>query len=159
MGQSAIFRKRETFYVPTHRIRLIGPWEYAWTPTASLPTEVNEASDVPATGNVRMPCDWLSLFGTKSGVATFSRRFHRPTNLEPHERVFLVFEGIGGAGRVGLNDEPLGQVALTDRTIEFDVTGRLAPFNRMDVELQFTPSETAPTQGGLYGAVVLEIRS
>ncbi len=92
-------------------------------------------------------------------MATFSRRFHRPTNLEPHERVFLVFEGIGGAGRVRLNDEPLGQVTLNDRPIEFDVTGRLAPFNRIDVELQFTPSDTVPSQGGLYGAVALEIRS
>ena len=145
--------------MPTHRIRLIGPWEYSWTPDAGLPNDATEASQVPAAGSVKMPCDWLSLFGTKSVVATFSRRFHRPTNLEPHERVFLVFEGIGGAGRVTLNDEPLGQVTLNDRPIEFDVTRRLAPFNRMDVELQFTPADTAPSQGGLYGAVVLEIRS
>ena len=92
-------------------------------------------------------------------MATFSRRFHRPTNLEPHERVFLVFDGIGGEGRITLNNEPLGQVELTDRPIECEVTSRLLAFNQVDVALQFTPSDTVPSQGGLYGTVALEIRS
>lgn len=110
-----------------------------------------------------MPCEWRTLFGDKSGTATFSRRFHRPTNLEPHEQVFLVFDGIGGEGQLRLNDEPLRSVAHSDRPIECEVTNRLLSFNRLEVELQFSPSDTesdtVAVHGGLYESVALEIRS
>lgn len=142
--------------MPTHRIRLIGPWEYSWTGSLTAPTE---SLSETTSGSVKMPCDWLVLFGTDAGAATFSRRFHCPTNLEPHERVFLVFEGIGGQGEIALNDEVLAQVTPTDQPVEVEVTNRLQRFNRLNVSLQFNPQAATPYRGGLYGAVVLEIRA
>ena len=105
-----------------------------------------------------MPIDWVSLFGHQPGRACFRRRFGRPTNLEPHERVFLVFDGIGGAARVTLNDRCLGTIDAENETAEFDVTGLLNWRNQMTVEIEFDPARSRGRPGGLWAPVVLEIR-
>lgn len=103
-----------------------------------------------------MPCGWEQLFGSASGTATFSRKFHRPSNLEPHERVLIVLTGVGGEGTLSLNDKPLSQFAATDSTVEADATSELRPFNVLAVQITFDPA--ARVAGGLFAPVVLEIR-
>ena len=105
-----------------------------------------------------MPIDWISLFGDRSGRARFLRRFGRPTNLEPHERLFLMFDGIGGAARVALNNGLLGTIDAKNETAQFEVTGLLNWRNVMTVEIEFDPAHSPGRRGGLWAPVVLEIR-
>lgn len=138
----------------THQIRLIGPWEFEWESDGGGPGVPTEA----ASGSIKMPCEWRGLFGDVAGTAVFSRNFHRPTNLDPHERVVIVFTGIGGVGRVNLNEETLVQFGESPRPVEVDVTDFLKPFNVLEIDLRFDP-DSDPTPGGLFAPVVLEIRS
>src|SRR5262245_17267846 len=105
----------------THRIRLKGPWEYQWV--ASDDASPIESST--AVGRVKMPSDWQSTFGDRAGTVRFRRRFHRPTNLEPHERVSIAFDGIGGSGQVWLNGTTLGTFAAEAHSLAFDITALL----------------------------------
>lgn len=135
-----------------HRIRLMGPWDFDWSGTDS-------SSASPQRGSIKMPCTWRSLFGNEKGHATFSRRFHRPTNLESHEKVVLVFSGLGGDGDVSLNGVRLRSFTLADQTLECDVTERLLPFNQLQVAIRFDPTVGNEAPGGLYEPVIIEIRS
>lgn len=142
--------------VSVHRIRLIGPWDYVWSPT-EIPVA---ATSLPAAGSVKMPCDWQTLFGSQAGRATFSRKFHCPTNLESHEQVVIVLSGVGGEGQIFLNGNPLFQFPAGSESPEVDVTQHLQRFNVLEVVLQFTPSTDTPaTTGGLFGPVMIEIHS
>jgi hypothetical protein len=105
-----------------------------------------------------MPATWQSLFGDAAGTARFRRRFNRPTNLDPDERVFLVFGGLAGWVRVSLNGAELGSLSAGHDPAEFDVTPRLAPRNTLDVEVTFDPAAVAGRPGGLWAPVALEIR-
>lgn len=139
-----------------HRIRLIGPWDYGWSPTEILTT----VTSLPTAGSVKMPCDWQTLFGSLGGRATFSRKFHCPTNLEPHEQVVIVLSEVGGEGQIFLNDDLLFQFPAGSESPEVNVTQHLQRFNVLEVVLQFTPSTDIPaTAGGLFGPVMIEIRS
>lgn len=130
-----------------HTIRLLGPWDFEWL----APTPPRTGA---ATGSVRMPCDWLSLFGDSAGPCRFSRCFHKPTNLDPHEQVWLVATGVGGTGFARLNTLPLGAVAPFS---EWEITAMLQKFNRVDFDIEFSPgASTGP--GGLFAPVVFEIR-
>jgi len=106
-----------------------------------------------------MPCDWHSLFGPVVGPATFRRRFHRPSNLEPHERVWLICTGVRGRGSVSLNDELLSEFSSDGEAVECEVTSRLQPFNVVSIRLSVSSSEEHQPPGGLFEPVVLEIRS
>lgn len=148
-----------------HRIRLAGPWDYRWLsddvhcslgdfPRDIIPLE--DATDRSG-GSVKMPCDWTTLFGPRAGCASFKRKFHRPTNLESHERVAIQLTGVGGEGLIVLN----GKTVLCfkeAKAVEVDVTESLRPFNTVDVLLRFVP-EAEGKIGGLYDSVFLEIRS
>jgi hypothetical protein len=106
-----------------------------------------------------MPRDWQSLFGSDAGCATFSRRFHRPTNLEPHEQVVIVLTGVGGRGTLSLNGEVLSEFASDAEAVEADVTQRLQAFNVLEVCVCFDPGLVPQRPGGLFAPVVLEIRA
>jgi hypothetical protein len=110
-------------------------------------------------GTTAMPCDWHSLFGPVAGTATFSRRFHRPSNLEPHERVWLICTGVRGSGSVSLNDELLTEFSSDGEAVECEVTSRLQPFNIVSMRLSVGSIEEPQRPGGLFEPVVLEIRS
>jgi beta-galactosidase/beta-glucuronidase len=104
-----------------------------------------------------MPADWQSLFGTHSGTATFLRKFHKPTNLEPHEQVRLVFEAINGQGTITLNGSPIGKASGTNDRLKIDVTTSLKQYNELTIELTFDPASSPSSPGGLTGPVSLEI--
>ena len=137
-----------------HRIHLKGPWDFVWHASDTASGEMRSR-----TGTVAMPQDWVSLFGAEPGTARFQRKFHRPTNLEPHERVLLILTEVRGAGSVQLNDQPVGEFRGCGAAIEFELTAILNPFNVLSIEMTFHPANEPSLPGGLYGPVALEIRS
>jgi beta-galactosidase/beta-glucuronidase len=132
--------------MPTHRMHLKGPWNTRW---------LNR--DEPAR-QVVMPSDWQSLFGDEAGTVEFRRKFNQPTNLEPHEHVWVVFDGILGAAQARLNGQRLGRIADNVTTAEFEITPHLRLHNELVVELTFDPQSAGGVPGGLWGPVALEIR-
>jgi beta-galactosidase/beta-glucuronidase len=140
-----------------HRIRLKGPWEYEWRSSSATADAATAAIGFPRTGRVKMPASWQDAFGDEAGEVKFRRRFQKPTNLDPHERVSLVFDGIGGTGRVALNGQELGSVTASDDTQRYDVTLLLQASNELLVELAFEPRQSGSATGGLWGPVVIEI--
>ena len=138
--------------MPVHRIRLLGPWEFAWEGSAGGGTPL------VTEGTTAMPCDWHSLFGPVAGTATFRRGFHRPSNLEPHERVWLICTGVRGRGTVSLNDEQLSEFDADGEAVACEVTSRLEPFNVVSIRLSVGAVEEHHPPGGLFEPVVLEIR-
>lgn len=127
-----------------HRINLKGPWEY-------------EAAGGSPRGRVTMPADWQSLFDAAVTRASFRRTFHKPSNLDPNERVFLVLDAVGGTGTIALNGKPAGELTDSDRPQRFDVTDALQPFSELVVDLSVAPGYDGPA--GLHGVVALEIES
>ena len=135
-----------------HRIRLIGPWEFAWRSSTGVGVESDSGAE---SGTIKMPCDWQSIFGSRGVKVAFSRRFHRPTNLESHEQVLVVLTGVGGSGTIRLNGSSLLEFRALD-SVEVDVTNKLEAFNLLEVEVEHQPIEGI--LGGLHAPVVLEIR-
>jgi len=155
-----------------HIIRLRGPWEYkplahVWIGEGGVRRE--SVDSLPPAGRVQLPADWGATLGAEfRGRVRYERRFHLPTNLDRHERVWLVVEGIDYFGAVSLNATPLGPIVGYNHPTEFDLTGILLPRNvlTLDVELpQYASGATAPERpgrerlsGGPIGEVRLEIR-
>ena len=135
--------------MPAHRMHLKGPWEI----------EIPEGGDLAAVPRrVKLPASWQELFGDFRGTLRFCRRFHKPTNLDEHERVWLVFDGLGGLARVYVNDQELGTVGPTTPTGEFDITPLLQFTNRLHVDVGFIEPAASTAPGGLWAPVALEIR-
>lgn len=139
--------------MPVHRIRLLGPWEFVWEGASGAETPL------VTEGITAMPCDWGRLFGAVAGTASFRRRFHRPSNLDAHERVWLICTGVRGRGTVSLNDEQLSEFDSDGEAVECEVTSRLAPFNVVNIRLSVGAIEEHQPPGGLFEPVVLEIRN
>jgi hypothetical protein len=106
-----------------------------------------------------MPCDWRSLFDNLSGTALLKRRFHRPTNLEPTDQVWLVCAGVRGNGTILLNDQSLREFSADGESVECELTGKLHPFNIVSVRLSVTIEPEDARPAGLFEPVALEIRS
>ena len=136
-----------------HRIRLLGPWEFAWEGSAGGETPL------VTEGTTAMPCDWNGLFGAVAGTAIFRRRFHRPSNLEAHERVWLICTGVRGRGSVSLNETLLSEFTSDGEAVECEVTSHLQPFNVVSIRLSVGAIKEHQPPGGLFQPVVLEIRS
>jgi hypothetical protein len=122
-----------------HVIRLRGPWNYEAVAR--------------------------SLESDRSGVRC-TRRFNCPTNLDPLERVWLVFDGLEREARVTLNDQPLGELGSPAPLHELEITPVLLEHNVLAVEVSLRPEELADIEvrgrraggaGGLFGEVRLEI--
>ncbi len=105
-----------------------------------------------------MPMSWRELFGVNAGRVEFRRKFNMPTNLESHEHVWIVFDGIGGDSAVSVNRKSLGHVAADKSKAEFEITSLLNVHNELCVDLSFDPARAPPQSGGLWGPVALEIR-
>lgn len=144
-----------------YRMQLLGPWRYEWLepgpPAAGVDGDFPPAPGEP---RLRMPVDWCGAFGTRAGTVRFCRRFQQPTNLEPHERVWLAFDGVGGAAVFCLNGEELGRLSSPGGPAAFDITARIRRSNELSVEIAFDPAAALPDQpGGLWAPVAIEIRS
>ena len=77
------------------------------------------------------------MLGDFRGVVRFVRPFHRPTNLDPDERVFLVFSAVGGRGEVRLDGHPLGRLDTRDAPQDADITDHLRPNMQVTIDLEF----------------------
>ena len=131
-----------------HRMFLKGPWE------------VRRLDCDEPTLRVKLPASWQAIFqGSNSGRAEFRRKFNQPTNLESHESVWIVFQGVRGAAWVNLNGQRLGDIDIDDATAEFEITRHLALHNELVVQLTFRIGAPPDQPGGLWGPVALEIRS
>jgi hypothetical protein len=142
-----------------YRIALRGPWEFEPVATTDPGSEMmteGKAASFPS-GRARFPAGWTELFGEFRGKMRFRRRFHRPTNLDPHERVWLVLEAVGGTGRIEINGCSLGTVAHSTVPQRFDVTDFLIGNDDLVIELAWHGSTTGSEPGGLYAPVILEI--
>jgi beta-galactosidase/beta-glucuronidase len=157
------------YYLPSsmpHVIRLCGPWEYDLLERSAL-GEASSTFDLPLSGKVQMPCDWSATLGDDFfGRVRYVRHFNSPTNLGPRERVWLVFDGADHSADVMLNGEPLGRFA-GEGSVRFEITQRLAPHNRLEVEVSLAPEmfhspargHRVGLPGGLTGEVRLEIET
>jgi len=153
-----------------HTIRLRGPWKlqaierFVLRPDGShCPT----SDQLPSATLAKMPADWSEMLEECFlGVVRYSRNFNRPTNLEPHERVWLVVEPPRSHGRVCANDVELGCVRLGAPAGRFDITALLKDYNavvidvghpELDGEGQAIGDGSLSEAGGLVGEVRLEI--
>ncbi|HEX4415628.1 MAG TPA: hypothetical protein VH107_18490 [Lacipirellulaceae bacterium] len=143
-----------------HVIRLRGPWQVI--PLARfLPQsdgtylEVEQA--LPAECRASMPADWSATLGSDFlGRVRYVRPFHKPTGLEPGERVFLVVEAARTDAAVTLNRKSLGQVRRDGAPLRVDVTELLGGDERLEIVVEHATEEDI---GGLVGEVRLEIEN
>ncbi len=121
-----------------HVIRLRGPWEL-----------VTEAAASVEPRRVQVPCNPGELLGADfAGQVRLIRPFNTPTNLDPHERVYLVLEGLPPSAVLSLNGDTLPCPAGCDPA-RVDITAELALHNRLEVGFDLP--------GGTLGEVRLEI--
>jgi hypothetical protein len=121
-----------------HVIRLRGPWELA-------PLD-GSASSVRA----EVPGDLGSLLGDGFiGPARLLRRFNTPTNLDPNERVYLIFADLDPAATLTLNGAPLPRPLQQTSLERHDITAALKTHNVVEIQL---PLPCPP-----LGEVTLEI--
>ena len=131
--------------VTVHRIRLRGPWLL----------ELVAAPDSPRT--VRLPLPWGELIECGAGRLRLSRRFNRPTNLGPGDRVSVVVGELPNEALVSLNGTTLEQhPGHTNQDSVFDIS-HLEPSNLLTVE--FDVSTTSPARDDAWGEVALLISS
>lgn len=159
-----------------HIFRLRGPWQY--TPLARF-----DFGPLPPPGRVELPTDWGATLGNEfQGRVRYERSFNAPSNLDPHERVWLVIDGADARADVSLNGQSLGTVAGYALSSEWDITEKIGPRNTLSIEVELPGAESqvqgtftnsalrAPHSaldrpgrealpGGPIGQVRLEIRS
>ena len=139
-----------------HRMHLRGPWEFEWIEEFS-PSEALLNNPVAApTGRVKMPADWQTAFGNRAGTVRLRRRFGRPTNLDLDERVFIVFDGVGGVARISVNGVLLGTIENSTQTLRFEITTLLEASNLLEVELTYSKGDEQAHPGGLWAPVAIE---
>jgi Transport and Golgi organisation 2 len=145
-----------------HLIHLRGPWRFE--PMARVEYDLDKQArwtnvELPPHGTVRLPTPWSTFLPAFCGRVAFRRRFHRPNNLEPHERVSIVLDGVLGAGQVALNGYPLGSIDTATHTFCCDITEFLAGNDELLVELEvlspFSDRGSCPP----WQAASVEIRS
>lgn len=127
-----------------HRIALKGPWQIT-----------HPHGNVPPVSH-KLPATWQELFGDCSGSAQFLRHFHKPTNLDASEIVYLTLTGCRGEGEVFLNEHLVGHIWSCDVQWSVDITRNLLSRNELRIKLHHDPV-AMPQPGGLYGVVELQI--
>ena len=132
-----------------HRINLAGPWHVLGCDRA---TEVAHA----VSARVRFPVNWQALFESESTSIEMVRGFHRPTSLDAHDRVYLVFEGLVGNGTIRLNDVQLRTFSAAETSVAVEVTQLLQPFNRTRLKIEPPDELVADTPAG---TVAIEIHA
>jgi hypothetical protein len=136
--------------MPSHRIRLRGPWRFEWT--SAKESQVRK---------IHLPADWDDLLATGSGRLRLARTFHKPTNLGLKDEVDLVFEEWPGSWAVSLNAHPIRQIhdSSAGSPARITVTALLLATNEISAETQIEPAAISKTGRGPVGNLVLEIRS
>ncbi|MEX0715666.1 MAG: hypothetical protein WD066_03730 [Planctomycetaceae bacterium] len=144
-----------------HRIRLRGPWKYEWFAARSDPPSLDSPATDPSAvlvGVATMPARWDALFGRRAGRVRFRRVFHRPTNLDPDERVYVVVERLIAGATLELDGHRLGRIAPDEERGEFDITSLVRPNSELSIELAHDPRADDARAGEVWGTVAVEIR-
>jgi hypothetical protein len=129
-----------------HRIRLRGPWLLQPTAVPSTPPR-----------RVHLPAPWAELFKADVRDVQLSRRFNRPTNLGPADRISLVVNDLPAGARVSLNGITLSpQPSNAAQTAVFP-TPHLEPHNLLTIEFDVAATTAAGDQ--IWGEVALIISS
>ncbi|REJ73992.1 MAG: hypothetical protein DWQ34_26640 [Planctomycetota bacterium] len=135
-----------------YQIRLRGPWQVAWLGSGP------PAEEQPTFDTVYLPESWKELFGAAPGRALFRRRFNRPTNLAPDERVVIVLTDVPGEVVLRCNTHEITAAGASGPQQRYDVTEHLRDFNLLEVEITCDPTAVPQTMAGLWQTVLLEIR-
>jgi hypothetical protein len=141
-----------------HRIRLRGPWQIE-RPKADGRNATETPPDAPQT--VRLPAEWQRVFAQCRGPVRLNRRFHRPTNLRPHDEVCIVLPEFPRPSNVRLNGQPAteSQGAEAGSARRYAITPFLKAANVLSIEFDIPAEcENAPPTG-LWGEISLEIRA
>jgi uncharacterized protein with NRDE domain len=143
-----------------YRILLRGPWQSEPLARAERDASGNlvwSVTALPEPATVRLPASWQDLFGPFRGRIRFRRRFHPPSSIEPTDRLFIVFDSVGGFGSISLNGQPLGKIETPTGISKLEVTGLLQVNNELAIELEFTDFDSGAPSAGLHAPVALEI--
>ncbi len=129
-----------------HRIRLRGPWLLKPTAVPSTPPR-----------RIQLPAPWAGLFDADVRDVQLSRRFNRPTNLGPADRISLVVNDLPAGARVSLNGITLTpQPPDAAQTAVFP-TACLEPHNLLTIEFDVAATVAAGDQ--IWGEIALVISS
>jgi hypothetical protein len=127
-----------------HRIRLRGPWLLQPTAVPSTPPR-----------RIQLPAPWALLFEADVRGVQLSRRFNRPTNLGPTDRISLVVNDLPPGARVSLNGitfTPQSQDAAQPAVFQ---TPHLELHNLLTIEFDVAAATAADDQ--IWGEVALVI--
>jgi hypothetical protein len=127
-----------------HRIRLRGPWLLQPTAVPSTPPR-----------RIQLPAPWADLFEADVRGVQLSRRFNRPTNLGPTDRISLVVNDLPPGARVSLNGitfTPQPQDAAQPAVFQ---TLHLELHNLLTIEFDVAAATAADDQ--IWGEVALVI--
>jgi hypothetical protein len=127
-----------------HRIRLRGPWLLQPTAVPSTPPR-----------RIQLPAPWAELFEADVRGVQLSRRFNRPTNLGPTDRISLVVNDLPPGARVSLNGitfTPQPQDAAQPAVFQ---TPHLELHNLLTIEFDVAAATAADDQ--IWGEVALVI--
>ncbi len=118
-----------------HTIRLRGPWELTPLRSAAATSKMLPGGEPLGfelqTITQQLPAAWDDVLPGFRGTVRYSRRFGRPTNLEAHERVWLVVADVAGSPTIRLNGENVSDLSV-------DVTDRLLERNLLQIEVTQT---------------------
>lgn len=103
-----------------HQIRLAGPWELT-------PLEPPGPSR-----RIRLPADWAEIAQSGEQRVRLRRSFHKPTGLEPDDRVFLSMPFRPDA--ISLDNEAL-PISTNEDGSTSDLTDSLAGFHVLDLDV------------------------
>jgi hypothetical protein len=129
-----------------HRIRLRGPWLLQPTAVPSTPPR-----------RIQLPAPWAELFGADFRGVQLSRRFNRPTNLGPADRISLVVNDLPAGARVSLNAITLTPKPPDAAQTAVFPTSHLEPHNLLTIEFDVAATTAASDQ--IWGEVALVISS
>ncbi len=87
----------------------------------------------------------------------WSRRFGRPTGLEPGDTVWIVVEQCPAAGALLLNGRPIGQLSSGTAESRFEVTALVEPRNEMVLDLAAVFPDSSAAPDSPPGVVSLEV--
>jgi hypothetical protein len=129
-----------------HRIRLRGPWLLQPTEVPSIPPR-----------RIQLPAPWAELFDADVRGVQLSRRFNRPTNLGPADRISLVVNDLPEDARVSLNGNTLTPKPPAAAKTEVFPSLHLEPHNLLTIEFDVAATTAAGDQ--IWGEVALVISS
>ncbi len=109
-----------------------------------------------------VPSDWKDWLGVSfRGRVEYRRRFGLPTQLEPDQDVWLVFEAVDFEASFALNEIELGTMRLGADPFRVEISSQLQQSNHLkvviDLPLEVDRGERNSVAGGLIGSVRLEI--